>query len=230
MYDIKHLEDEWKKYRKKKLKPWAIGILSFILLSLFTVLFLMNVKIDMGSLKTYFDVSKETLPFEGKINGIQKKKDQNSVLINSALDRLQTNNVTNRVVNQPLNTLVEMDELQVKDLAQAKTKMHLEIIESTSVKAYADVEKRFLESHDIDDALFLARSYYKKGAYEKSEHWALETNKLDEESEESLFIFVKSKAKQGRKNEAVAILTVYIKESNSQEGKKLLYQIQNDTL
>ena len=66
--------------------------------------------------------------------------------------------------------------------------------------------------------------------YKKSEYWALETNKLDEDSEESLFIFVKSKVKLGRKNEAVTILTDYIKMTNSQEGKKLLYQIENNKL
>ncbi len=28
MYDIKPLEEEWKKYRKKKLRPWYIGTLT----------------------------------------------------------------------------------------------------------------------------------------------------------------------------------------------------------
>ncbi len=96
--------------------------------------------------------------------------------------------------------------------------------------AYKDVEKRFLESHDIDDALFLARSYYKKGDYKKSEYWALEINKLDEDMEESLLIFVKSKVKMGRKNEAISILTTYVQRSDSQEAKKLLYRIENGKL
>lgn len=232
MYDIKQLEDEWKKYRKKRLKPWVIGILSFTLLSLFIVLILRSEKINMGTFKTYFNTSKDTSPYDEKTYTSQENKGQSSVLLNSALDRLETKqgsiNDTDTVVKTPLNILV--DEPPIEDLPQAKTKMHLEIIESVSVTAYADVEKRFLESHDMDDALFLARSYYKKGAYEKSEYWALETNKLDSESEESLLIFVKSKAKQDRKNEAVAILTAYIKETNSPEGRKLLYQIKNDTL
>ena len=92
------------------------------------------------------------------------------------------------------------------------------------------MEKRFLESHDIDDALFLARSYYKKGDYEKAASWALEINKLDEDMEEGLLIFVKSKVKMGRKNEAISILMTYVKKSDSQEAKKLLYLIENDKL
>ena len=48
--------------------------------------------------------------------------------------------------------------------------------------------------------------------------------------EEGLLIFVKSKAKMGRKNEAISILTTYVKQSDSPVAKKLLYRIENDKL
>jgi tetratricopeptide (TPR) repeat protein len=144
--------------------------------------------------------------------------------------------VADKDVQKQLNILVDIpvlddtNEPTQKDLHTGNKKMHLEIIESTSVTAYKDVERRFLESRDMDDALFLARSYYKKGDYEKAEYWALEINKLDEDMEEGLLIFVKSKAKMGRKNEAISILTSYVEKSDSQEAKKLLYRIENDKL
>jgi tetratricopeptide (TPR) repeat protein len=103
-------------------------------------------------------------------------------------------------------------------------------METSSVTAYKDVEKRFSQSHDIDDALFLARSYYKKGNYKKAEHWALETNKVDPNMEESILIFVKSKIKLGRKNEAISILKSYLKRSNSQEAINLLHHIENNKI
>lgn len=243
MYDIKQLEQEWKQYRRKKLKPWYIGSLILFVLIAPATIFLMNDKIDFVQWKSYFKTSKEMPSQEDSTEVSVDSKEMNvnqSVLINDALDTLEVKenviDISDKVVKNPLNILVDIpvlddtNEFIVEEAPQAKKKIHLEIIESTSVTAYRDVEKRFLESRDIDDALFLARSYYKKGDYEKAASWALEINKLDEDMEEGLLIFVKSKVKMGRKNEAISILTTYVKRSDSQEAKKLLYQIENDKL
>jgi hypothetical protein len=243
MYDIEKLENEWKQYRRKKLKPWYIGVLVLFMFTVPLVLFLMNEKIDYGALKGYFKLSNMTSFYQEQSSSVDVMESKSSVLVNDALDRLEVKakenliSVEEKPVKKPVNILVDVPMLDdmnnntyETEIATEKPKVHLDIIESTSVTAYKDVEKRFLQSHEIEDALFLARSYYKKGDYKKSEYWALETNKLDENSEESLFIFVKSKVKRGRKNEAVTILTDYIKMTNSQEGKKLLYQIENNKL
>lgn len=243
MYDTKQLEQEWKEYRKKKLKPWYIGSLSLFVLIVPVTIFLMNDKIDFGEWKRYFEASKEIPNQEDSTKDSLDSKEMNvkqNVLIDVALDTLEVKenviDISDKVVKNPLNILVDIpvlddtNELLVDEVPQAKNKIHLEIIESTSVGAYKDVEKRFLESHDIDDALFLARTYYKKGDYEKAVYWALEINKLDEDLEEGLFIFIKSKVKMGRKNEAISILTTYVKKSDSHEAKKLLYRIENDKL
>lgn len=243
MYDINQLEYDWKKYRKKKLRPWYIGSLTLLVLIASVTLFLMNEKIDFSVWKSYFKTSKEMFPLEEKSKDIlvsKEKKVKDIVLLDDALNILEVKDnvigISDKVVKEPLNILVDIPVLDdtkehiVEDVSQVRKKMHLEIIESTSVTAYKDVEKRFLESHDIDDALFLARSYYKKGDYEKAAYWALEINKLDEDMEEGLLIFVKSKAKMGRKNEAISILTTYVKKSDSQEATKLLYRIKNDKL
>ena len=243
MYDIKQLEKEWKQYRKKKLRPWYIGSLTLLLLIASVIIFLMNEKIDLSVWKSYFEASKEIPGNENKIKDILDPKDMNakqSVLIDDALDTLEVKDsmvsVVDKGVQKQLNILVDIPVLDdtnepiQRDMHTGNKKMHLEIIESTSVTAYKDVERRFLESRDMDDALFLARSYYKKGDYEKAEYWALEINKLDEDMEEGLLIFVKSKAKMGRKNEAISILTTYVQKSDSQEAKKLLYRIENDKL
>jgi len=243
MYDIKQLEHDWKQYRKKKLKPWYIGSFSLLIVIAAVAFFLMNEKIDFRGLKSYFETSKEMSSDEYKTKGIldlNKMNVKQSVLIDDALNTLEVKDnvidTTDKVVQKPLNILVDIPVLDdakeplFQVMPEARKKMHLEIIESTSVSAYKDVERRFLESHDIDDALFLARSYYKKSDYEKAVYWALEINKLDEDMEEGLLIFVKSKANMGRKNEAISILTTYIKKSDSQEAKKLLYRIKNDKL
>ncbi len=243
MYDIKRLEYDWKQYRKKKLKPWYIGSVSLLVVLASVTFFIMNEKIDFSVLKSYFETSKDISSDEDRTKDILDSKKMNvkqSVLIDDALNTLEVKDnvidLTDKVVQKPLNILVDIPVLDdakkplYQEMPEARKKMHLEIIESTSVTAYKDVEKRFLESHDIDDALFLARSYYKKGDYEKAVYWALEINKLDEDMEEGLLIFVKSKANMGRKNEAISILMTYIKKSDSQEAKKLLYRIKNDKL
>ena len=244
MYDIEQLENEWKRYRKKKLKPWYIGILLIFVLTVPVVFFLMSEKVDLSTFKSYFQFSNELSSSEGTSILTKENEERSTVLVNGALDRLEVKKKESLItaveqpVKRPVNILVDVpvlddtnnisysDELPTAD----KPKVHLDIVESTSVTAYEDVERRFSQSHEIDDALFLARSYYKKGDYKKSEYWALETNKLDVESEESLFIFVKSKVKLGRRNEAITILTDYIKMTDSQEGKKLLYEIENNKI
>ena len=80
-------------------------------------------------------------------------------------------NRSNILVDIPV--LEDTNEPLVEEVQESKAKMHLEIIESTSVTAYKDVEKRFLESHEIDDALFLAKAIIKKVIMKKQHigHW-----------------------------------------------------------
>ena len=134
------------------------------------------------------------------------------------------------------NTLVDLPILDVTQNAtidefpKERKKIHLDIIETSAVSAYKDVEKRFLISHDVDDALFLAKSYYKKGNYKKAEYWAYETNKLNENNTASLFIFIKSKIKLGKKEEGLSMLRTYIKKTNDEDARALLSEIENNRL
>ena len=231
MYDMEPLEDEWKKYRKNKLKPLYMAITSLVLISII-VLGTFNIKkINLNSLKIFVGTDKIK---EEKYNKIRKKV----IVTNGALMQLEVEKKVITMANnesiKKVNILVDIPILDnikqpINDSALYEKKtIDLNIIESSSISAYKDVEKRFLQSHDVNDALFLAKSYYKKGNYSKAEYWALETNKVDENVEESLLIFVKSKIKLGRKNEAIAILMSYVNKTDSMEAKNLLYQIKND--
>ena len=125
---------------------------------------------------------------------------------------------------------VDEEEKIISTDSKSRKKIHLDIVETSSITAYEDVEKRFLQSRDIDDALFLAKSYYKRSNYEKAAYWALEVNKLDQNLEESVLIFVESKVRLGQKNEAILLLKNYLKKSHSEAGNILLGKIENDTL
>ena len=246
MYDIKPLEETWKKYNKKRRRPWYILSIIGLLLIVTPFLFLKYNIIDL--LKFNNDNSNViTIP-------VEKKSDP--VLINSALTKLATKKKKEKIFTEitdikPNTVTVEdnnpMDEEKIihtstvkkikkpiikakpKIVKKSRKKMHLNIIKTTSVSAYKDVAKRFHESHDTDDSLFLAKSYYRKGNYKKAEHWALETNKVNGNIEESWLIYAKTKVKLGRRNEAIRVLMSYVKRSNSSRAKNLLYKIKKGT-
>lgn len=236
MYDIRPLEEEWKKYRKKKFRPWYLGSIVFVFLFFLLLFFSNNAKMNLYSVSTYFNSIKDSVSFkEVKSENVQQAK--NALVVHGPLMRIEVEkqimDESESVESAPANILVDIPILDGKQEVRSSTsgkvrkKIHLDIIKTANVTAYKDVENRFKRSHDIDDSLFLARSYYKKREYKKSKYWALQTNKVNPNIEESMLIFVKSKMKLGQKNEARNILTKYIKKSNSQEAKKLLYRIEN---
>jgi hypothetical protein len=217
MYDIKALEDEWKQYKKKKRRPLYLGALALLIVVGAGVFFL-------GSQKYHF-----TLP---KVGSFFSKEDlvekDNDFLFDAPLKEV----IEVQKVQKPVEVKQEMpreeevvETLPLGAIPQEKKKIALNIVETSSVKAYTDVARRFKKLHDPDDSLFLAKSYYKKRAYKKAEYWALQTNSVNSNIEESWLIFAKAKAKRGRKKEAMRILKAYIKRSNSLEAKKLLRKI-----
>ncbi len=246
MYDIEPLEKEWRRYKKKKMRPWYILFVIIFIIILIPVLFLNynKIKFPEFSIKTNTKVNIDKSNIELLIDKPLSKLEIREVQVNdksvdiagfkSTVEMIQDKENIEIIVEDlpiPKNTLVlkkpKVNE-QIKE--KPRKKMHLKIIETSSITAYKDVEKRFKQSHDTDDSLFLAKSYYRKKNYKKAEYWALQTNKVNGNIEESLLIFVKSKVKLGHKNEAMQILTSYIKKSNSAEAKNLLYKIKKGML
>ena len=230
MYDMKPLEDKWKKYRKNKLKPWYIIFFIFLFFIIIFFAFINTQKINFDwseiNFNRYVYKEKRDNPIKTSkivMNGpIMKLEIEKKVV--SMVNNIEVKKSSNILVDIPiLNTI----EKPINNTTQLRKKINMNIVESSSISAYTDVENRFRQSRDVDDALFLAKSYYKKGNYAKAEYWALETNKVDENIEESLLIFVKSKTKLGRKNEAIGILMSYVKKTDSIEAKNLLYKIKN---
>lgn len=227
MHDINTLENEWKLYRSKKRKPFYLFMLLLIVLLLTLFIFNKN-RTNFSVVKSFF--KSLSMSTDVKING------ENSILLNNALNFLE---IRKQVVkSSPLTDSVLVDipvlvrEDKDSEIQNSKNseKLNLNIIGTSSLSAYEDVEKRFLQSKNIDDALFLAQSYYKRLNYEKAIFWSREVNKIDENHEESIFIFVKSKIKLGQKNEATLLLNSYLKKSNSETGQNLLNKIEKDLL
>ena len=98
-------------------------------------------------------------------------------------------------------------------------------IHSTSANYIETMKEKYQHSHSFRDALLLAKAFYKKGAYQEAEEWALKANKINSKLEESWLIFAKSKAKMGKKQEAINILAKYYTKSKSSKAKALIGQI-----
>jgi len=231
MYNMQPLEEEWKRYRAKKIRPWYLATALLLLIGI-SVIFLYN--------KKNFAIPSFDFDIKSKLN-IVKNKEKSTLIVNDALVSLETRTVekveVTPVLQKEENILVDIPVLEtiekqnvMPEVERERKRVHLDIIQTNGITAYKDVEKRFLVSHDIDDALFLAKSFYKKSNYEKSESWAYEVNKIDSNNVESIFIFVKSKVKLGKENEAISILNNYIKKTNSDEAKTLLSDIENHKL
>ena len=234
MHDISTLEAQWKQYKSKQRKPYYIG--TFAVLALSTTFFLLRPgTFSSFSLDTYlpsFDsVKTSAVP--------NHTKGADSTLLNVGLKHLEggIEKASHQIelTIEPEDTLVDIPILDLSG-GQQSTRVHrsqnkkikLEIIETSSISAYRDVEERFLKSKDIDDAFFLAKSYFNKGDYEKSGYWALETNKLDASHEESLLIFAESKVKLGNRSEGISILKRYIRKTNSNAARDLLGKIESN--
>jgi len=89
----------------------------------------------------------------------------------------------------------------------------------------AEIEERFKDSQDPQDSLYLARYYYKRREFKKAESWAVSTNNIDGDIEESWLIFAKARAKQGFRVDAIKVLQSFYDETNSAKAKKLLDKI-----
>ncbi len=88
------------------------------------------------------------------------------------------------------------------------------------------VEDRYNKNNNYRDALYLADGYYEKGDYAISQKWALLSNSLNSNSEDSWLLFAKSKAKLGDYKVAEDILEAYLKENSSKKAEELLKKMQ----
>ena len=244
MYDIKPLEEQWVSYNKKRRRPFFILlILVLMLVGSGAVLNYKNISLSDFD---FFDKNK-SIPMV-KIN-------PSDVLIDTSITKLEVHKVaavdipitvnkikpaTNTVIdNNPMNPgdiFIEADERVKKPVKIVTTavviekerprkKIHFVMIDANSPAAYKEVESRFSVAPDPDDSLFLAKMYYNKGSYKKAAHWALQTNKLNGDIEESWLIFAKAKSKTGQKNEAIRVLSQYAKRSKSVKAKRLLKKL-----
>jgi len=92
-------------------------------------------------------------------------------------------------------------------------------------KDIQNILKRFERDKNPALSLFLAKKYYELGNYQKASRYALITNGLNKDIEDSWLIFSKSLVKMHQKEKAVKILRQYINSSHSSNAAVLLHDI-----
>ena len=101
---------------------------------------------------------------------------------------------------------------------------------TSSLNYIETIRKKFIKTKKPREAMLLAKAYYAKKEYSKSEEWALRANKLNNKLDESWLLFAKSKVKLGKRNEALKILVSYYQKSHSPKAKLLIEKIKTERL
>ncbi|MDD2652352.1 MAG: CDC27 family protein [Sulfurimonas sp.] len=119
---------------------------------------------------------------------------------------------------------IKMEEPEIP-IAKEEKKGSISISRRDEQKDIADVIKRFNVNHNPALSLFVAKKYYQLGDYEQAYNYALATNDINKNIEESWILFAKSLVKLNKKEMAVETLKKYISHSNSPQAKQLLEEI-----
>ncbi len=248
MYDIPELEKKWRKYKRNRIKkPLLYGAAALIVivgLSIVAASYLG--KNESGTVASNVPIKKSTQAKAEEKRAIvitktpvapQKSQTNQNPLIAVTASNNSMPQAPEESIDLSKATIVQpnlpKDDIRVIDLSQkgGKTdnrvapkavipqKSSQEIEEQEKI---AEVEERFRATQDPKDSLIVAKYYYKKHNYKKAESWAVNTNNIDGDIEESWLIFAKSRAKQGFRVDAIKVLQSYYDETKSPKAKELL--------
>ena len=220
MYDLQNLESEWRRYKRKR-------ILMIVFMAFLVVLMLSAAYVFLPSARS--NVSENNQKHDPIPSAKKEPAPEN-------IERRALTPEVPSVVRKPSTkkgwhmTFAGSDEAKKTADVLPKTK-HVDIRVHTKKTEYTvkEIEDRFRFAKDKDDALFLARYFYDKKQYKKALNWALETNKLDSDIEESWLLFGRAKAKLGQRMEAIRVLQAYYDRTGSKKSKKLLDTIRRGT-
>lgn len=250
MLNIPDLEKRWLRYKIRSFLPTTLLIL-FLIFS--AVLYTM---LDFTSNEQKETIVKTVVPKAQLIKPIQiKSQEENSTVTKKVAvptkSKKQESNTTLLSPSMNFMTKFQSSPSQTQPRTISKTKTdgqapkiyktkHKElqqvrklpvstitITKQDTAKDIKNILKRFQEDKNPALSLFLAKKYYELGEYEKAAKYALITNKLNKEIEDSWLIFSKSLVKMHHKDKAISILRQYIKSSHSTNAAVLLHDIQS---
>jgi len=134
-----------------------------------------------------------------------------------------------RQENGTMSVLAEDENTQNSSTTETTDENKLNITSNQNDSDLKDVIRRFKKNKNPALSLFIAKRYYAAGEYQKSYNYALMTNEIDKNIEESWIIFSKSLVKLGQHELAMNTLKSYLKTTKSTSADVLLRKIESGT-
>lgn len=246
MLDIPSLERRWLKYKIKRYLPYFLGI-TIVAAGIITSLTFFDtdkaepsriIKKETPAIKEELATTMrdETMRLEPSMQFIQSITPITSeeplptpILVSSEKKVLPIPKSTPLplpIVNipQPLKTPPPVPVLtQTKDTTRTTSIRR----DSTPFDIH-EIEDRFKNNANPHLGLYIARYHYDNGNYNEAYNYSLKTNAINNTLEESWLIFSKSLIKLGKSEQAKKTLQLYISQSNSEEAKSLLNNLNKE--
>ncbi len=231
MYDIEELEAQWRRYHRKRLVRrgvFASLILLIVALPILYVSFKPSKPLERTGTEKKSD-SKQNRPIattpekngsKPVVASVQKVGNEQS--LSPQAPSMSQEAAPKR--KKP-KMMISFSGNDSGEESTGKGKVDLDMVKRTDEAVVKQIEKRFPVSKDYDDAMYLAKYYYGKKNYKKSEYWAMQANVVDSTQPESWILFGKSKAKRGHRVEALKVLQQYYDNTGNLEAKMLIDRI-----
>lgn len=95
-------------------------------------------------------------------------------------------------------------------------------VQTSTQTTTADFISAYRTNPKYETALIIARDFYAQENYVDAAIWAKKANQLNREAEEAWLLYAKSYYAQGRKNEAINILELYLNYKDSKPASELV--------
>ncbi len=135
---------------------------------------------------------------------------------------------TRKIVTQIKETTIDDNIVETPPAKEPKETVEKKSTKISIKKDDQDIQhviKRFKINNNPALSLFVAKKYYKIGEYHKAYNYALITNEINNDIEDSWIVFAKSLVKLNEKDMAIKTLKKYIDTSHSSQAKILLDEI-----
>jgi len=249
MYDIPELEKKWKRYKRNKIKKpilitlstLTLGAILFLGATQYKRFFPQNSTSNTTSQQAPVVKKEPQKPLQRKEAVSPLKEEEKAIIIKKTPIPKAANKSDDIGIDLSNATIVEPDvpddEIRVigfdKNEKKRVEKEYKMLLNPQKKKPKIDpivqeYQERFTQSKDPQDALYLAKYFYKKRKYQKAEIWAANANNIDGELEDSWLIFAKAKARQGHRVEAIKILQEYYDSTASPKAKELLDKLRRN--
>ena len=158
-------------------------------------------------------------------NSPEYYNDYSKKIIYTPVKEVVKKKVPQKIVETKIQELVQ--DLQVEDGPQVEEEPQtkIKIQRQNTQDDIQHVVKRFKKSNNPALSLFIAKKYYSLGNYKQSYNYALITNELNNNIEDSWMVFAQSLYKMGKKEKAIKVLKKFVTSSHSSRAKILLDNI-----